>query len=320
MRASHFCLPVTLTLALGCHNQSPGDGTPVLARVGDSVVTARDLEARVAFLGHSKYLLDHYSKLEKRKEVLDGLIQAEALYQEARRLGYDRDPAVKQTVVNRMLQAEADSRANAQGISDAEVEQYYKTHPSEFSRLDQVRLTQIVVKDRSKALKVAAEARALPKGNNEALRALAASSSEDETSRARGGDTGILDRNTSTLPKAVVEAGFALAQVRDVSDPIKTERGYAVVVLTQKQPGFSKTLAEAKMDIQSRLTYEHRQQGRNALTAEIRRKTKVEIDEAQLAKFTLPPPGPGQSAASPEKRSPGPGPGAPPSAPPTQGP
>jgi parvulin-like peptidyl-prolyl isomerase len=319
MRPFHFCLAITLTLTFGCHNRSPGDGTTVLARVGDTVITAHDLEAQVAFFGRSKYLMDHYSKPEKKKEVLNGMIQAEALYQEACRLGYDRDPAVKRDVVNRMLMKEVDSRVDAQSISDGDVEKYYLAHPKDFSRLDQVRFTQIVVKDRSKALKVAAEAKALPKGNTAALRALVGKDSEDEASRARGGDSGLIDRNATSLPKAVVEAAFALAQVNDVSDPVQTESGYAIVVLTQKQPGFSKSLAESKADIQSRLTYEGRQQKRNTLIADVRKRTKIEIDEAQLAKLTLPLPGSGQSTAAPDKRSPGPGPGAPPPAPATPG-
>jgi hypothetical protein len=287
--------------------------------VGDSVITARDLEAQVAFFGRSKYLMDHYSKPEKKKEVLNGMIQAEALYQEACRLGYDRDPVVKRDVVNRMMMKEVDSRVDAQSVSDADVEKYYLAHPKEFSRLDQVRFTKIVVKDRSKALKIAAQAKALPKGNLSALRALVAKDSEDEASRARGGDTGPIDRTASGLPKAVVEAAFALAQVSDVSDPIQTESGYTIVVLTQKQPGFSKSLAESKADIQSRLTYEGRQQKRNDLIAEVRKKAKIQIDEAQLAKLTLPLPGSGQSTTAPDKRSPGPGPGAPPPAPATPG-
>ena len=197
MRPFHFCLAITLTLTFGCHNRSPGDGTTVLARVGDTVITAHDLEAQVAFFGRSKYLMDHYSKPEKKKEVLNGMIQAEALYQEACRLGYDRDPAVKRDVVNRMLMKEVDSRVDAQSISDGDVEKYYLAHPKDFSRLDQVRFTQIVVKDRSKALKVAAEAKALPKGNTAALRALVGKDSEDEASRARGGDSGLIDDGRS---------------------------------------------------------------------------------------------------------------------------
>ena len=319
MRPFHFCLSLTLTLTFGCHNRSPGDGTAVLARVGDSVITARDLEAQVTFFGHSKYLMEHYSKPEKKKEVLNGLIQAEALYQEARRLGYDRDPAVKRDVVNRMLMKEVDSRVNTQDISDTDVEQYYLAHPKEFSRLEQVRFTQIVVKDRNKAVKVAAEAKALPKGNMSALRALVAKDSEDEAARARGGDSGLIERNASSLPKAVEDAAFALAQVNDVSDPIQTESGYTIIVLNQKQAAFSRSLAEAKSDIQSRLTYDGRQQKRNALIADVRNRAKIQIDEAQLAKVTLPLPSSGPSTAARDKRSPGPSPGAPPPAPATPG-
>ena len=320
MRPLHFCLPLTLTLTFGCNHRSPGDGTPVVARVGDRTISGRDLEAQIGFFGHSKQLMDHYSRPEKKKELLEGMIQSEVLFQEARRLGYDRDPAVRRDMVNRMLQKEVDSQVNAQVISDADMEQYYKTHPSEFSRPDQVRFTQIVVKDRAKALKVAASAKALPKGDAEALRALVAKESEDEASRARGGDMGTVDRKTSSLPTAVVDAAFALAQVRDVSDPIQTEHGYTIVVLIKKQPGFSKSLAEAKTDIRSRLSYELRQQKRNSLMAEIRKKAKVEIDEEQLAKLTLPVPGPAQTATAPDKRSPSPGAGTPPPAPPTRGP
>jgi parvulin-like peptidyl-prolyl isomerase len=100
----------------------------------------------------------------------------------------------------------------------------------------------------------------------------------------------------------VVDAAFALTQVYDVSEPIRTESGYVIVVLTQKLPGVSRSLAEAKSDIQSRLTYENRQQIRNTLIADIRTRSKIEIDEGQLAKLTLPLPASGQSSSAPAKR------------------
>ena len=302
MRPFHLCLPLTLTLTFGCHHRSPGDGTVVLARVGDTAITAHDLEAQVAFFGHSKYLMDHYSKPEKKREILNGLIQAEALYQEACRLGYDRDPTVKRDVVSRMMQKEVDARLNGQNASDADLEKYYQDHLKDFVRPEQVRFSQIVVKDRNKALKVAAEAKALPRGNAGALKEFVSKNSEDEATRARGGDTGLVDRNAPGLPKAVLDAAFALAQIPDVSEPIRTESGYTIVVLTQRQTASSRSLAEAKSDIQSRLTYEGRQQKRNDLIADIRARAKIQIDEAQLEKLTLPLPSSGQSSSAPTKR------------------
>jgi peptidyl-prolyl cis-trans isomerase C len=326
MRTSICLLPIVLTLIGGCQKQQPtGDGTPILARVGNNTISAKDLEARVAFLGRSKYLFEQYSKPEKKKELLTSLVESEALFQEACRLGYDRDPAVKREVVNRMLQSEVEGQVKIENVSDGEIEKYYQAHPSEFSKPDQVRVSQIVVKDRAKALKVVAEAKALPKGNTEALRILVGKVSEDEASRARGGDVGLIDSNVTTLPKAVVAAAFALKQAFDVSDPIQTEHGYTVVVLTQKQPGFSKSLADARSSIQSRLFYELKQQKRAALTAEIRQRAKIQIDEAQLANLKLPMSGSGTAATTsvdrrglaPGAPAPIPAPGGPPPSAPT---
>jgi len=115
----------------------------------------------------------------------------------------------------------------------------------------------------------------------------------------------------------VVEAAFALAQFMTCSDPIQTEQGYTIIVLTQKQPGFSKSLAEAKGDIQSRLTYERRQQKRNALMAEIERRRGSRLTKP-ARKFTLPRRVLG-IRRRPDRRSPGPGPGAPTAGSPAQG-
>jgi peptidyl-prolyl cis-trans isomerase C len=282
-------LTIALSLIFGCQKRAPEDGSPVLAQVGSDAITAKDLESRIVFLGRSKFLFDHYSKPEKKKELLNGLIESEALFQEARRLGYDRDPAVKRDIVNRMLQNEVDTQVKIEGISDADIEKYYKDHPGEFVRPDQVRVTQIVVKDRARALKVAAEAKAMPKGKPDALPALVAKYTEDESvARSRGGDLGIIDRNVTSLPKPVVEAALALQQTFDVSDPVQTEHGFAILVLTQRQPGYSKSLADARSSIQSRLLYERRQQKRTALTSEIRQRAKIQIDEAKLAAVTFP--------------------------------
>ena len=95
-----------------------------------------------------------------------------------------------------------------------------------------MRFVQIVVKDRNKALKVAAEAKALPKGNVAALRALVAKDSEDEP-RARAAAMWAHRPQRLQPPKAVEDAAFALAQVNDVSDPIQTESGYTIIVLTR---------------------------------------------------------------------------------------
>lgn len=303
MRTSTVAILVTLLFGACQKQPTPGPGSPVLARVGDGAITAKDMETRLAALSRSRYFLGAYSNPEKKKELLKSMIETELLYQEARRKGYDQDPAVKREAVSRMLQNEVDALVKPESVSDAEVEKYYKEHASQYSRPDQARITQIVVKDQKKAAKVVGEAKALAKGNLEALRALVTKYSEDEASKARGGDLGLVDSKTSSIPKPILDAALGVKEAFEVPEPVKTDAGYTIVVVTQKVPGFTRSVQEAKPSIQSTLLFDLRKQKRDALTAELRQKTQVQIDESQLANLKLDPPagGPG----------PGPGPGGP---------
>jgi peptidyl-prolyl cis-trans isomerase C len=281
---------------------APKSGAPVLARVGDAVITTQDMENRLSSFSRSRYFMDANTNPEKKKELLKTMVDTELLYQEARRKGYDQDPAVKREAVSRMLQNEVDAQTKPEAVSDAEVEKYYKEHASQFSRLDQVRVTQIVVKDQKKAAKVVSEAKALSKGNLEALRALVTKYSEDEASKAKGGDIGLVDSNTSSIPKPILDAALGVKEAFDIPEPIKTDAGYTIVIVTQKVPGFTRSVQEAKPSIQSTLLFELRKQKRDSLTAELRQKTQVQIDEAQLANVKLNPP-----AGGPGMDHPGPG-------------
>ena len=109
-----------------------------------------------------------YTTPEKKKEFLDSLIRFEVLANEAEKRGYDKDPEVqrvmKQQMISKFLQKDFESKLKVEDVPDADVEKYYKEHPAEFNQKDEVRVSEIVVKDKPKADKALAEARALPKG------------------------------------------------------------------------------------------------------------------------------------------------------------
>src|SRR5438552_7167412 len=111
------------------------------------------------------------------------------------------------------------------------------------------------------------------------------------------------DAKSTSVPKPVVEAAFALKEIGDVSPPIKTDRGYVVLRLTQKRPGFSRPLAEVKRQIQQRLFRDLRAKAMDSFVAELRQKYTVTVDEANLAKVTV-----DTSPGSPSSGG-GPGPG-----------
>ena len=289
---------------------------PVVAKIDDVVITTVDVQERIN--KQSPFVRARYSDLEKRKEFLDNLIRFEIMAKEAQKRGYDQDPEVmrvmKQQMISRFLQKDFESKLRVEDVPDADVETYYKEHGDEFNRPDEVRVSQIVVKDKAKAAKVVTEARAANRTDSKAFRDLVTKYSDDEDSKARGGDLTSFDRASTLYPKEIIEASFALKEVGDVSEPVKTDKGFHVLRLTQKHPGFSRPLPEVKRQIQQRLFRDLRTKSLDAFVADLRKKYAVTIDEANLAKVTIDSGGESHGPGGPMPGMPGLDPSGPPGA------
>ncbi|MFN2596874.1 MAG: peptidylprolyl isomerase, partial [Pyrinomonadaceae bacterium] len=81
---------------------------------------------------------------------------------------------------------------------------------------------------------------------------LARENSDDDATKARGGDLGAFARDTHA--RAFDEAAFALTKVGEVSPVVQTDYGFHVIKLTKREPARAVTLDEAAPDIRKRLT------------------------------------------------------------------
>ena len=296
------------------------DPSQVVAKVDDSVITVTEVQDKIN--KQSPFVRARYTTPEKKKEYLDSLIRFKVLANEAERRGYDKDPEVvrvmEQQMISKFLQKDFESKLKVEDVPDADVEKYYKDHPAEFNQKDEVRVSEIVVKDKSKADKVLAEAKALPKASptgadQKGFRDLVTEYSEDEDSKARGGDLSFIEKDSNKLPQPIVEAAFKLADVGDVT-AVKTDKGWAVLRLTQKRPGFNRPLAEVKRQIQQRLFRDLRSKAMDNFVADLKKKSTIDVHEENLAKVVIDtgagagaggPPSPGMSSLG----GPGPAPG-----------
>jgi len=304
-----FCVYSTISACKPAKIKSTQDNSElgqVVAKVDDNVITVGDVQERIN--KQSPFIRSRYTTLEKKKEFLDNLIRFEVMAAEAQKRGYDKDPEVirvmKQQMISKFLQKDFESKLKVEDVPDADVEKYYAAHPEEFNRKDEVRVSQILVKDKAKADKVAAEVRALPKGptaDQKPFRDLVAKYSEDEDSKQRSGDLTFFDKDSVAYPKPLVDAAFKLAEVGDVAGPIKTEKGYHIIKLTQKKPGFTRPLAEVKRQIQQRLFRDLRTKSMDTFIADLRQKAKIDIYEDKLNKVLIDTGmnGGGESAAGP---------------------
>src|SRR5438309_2143399 len=99
-----------LSLAAACHkNEAKG---PVVAKVGDDVITADELKHRLDET--SPFLRARYNTLDRKKEFLENLIRNELLAQEAQRQGYDKSPAVKEQMKQAIIQELSEHQADVE--------------------------------------------------------------------------------------------------------------------------------------------------------------------------------------------------------------
>jgi parvulin-like peptidyl-prolyl isomerase len=202
---------------------------------------------------------------------------------------------MKQQMISKFLQKDFESKLKVEDVPDADVEKYYKEHPAEFNQKDEVRVSEVVVKDKGKADKAYADAKALPKAapaapaapDQKQFKDIVAKYSDDEDAKQRGGDLGFFDKESTRYPKPVVEAAFKLAEAGDVAAPIKTDKGWSVIRLTQKRPGFNRPLTEVKRQIQQRLFRDTRTKAMDNFVAELKKKSAIEVNDANLAKVVI---------------------------------
>jgi len=296
----YLCVPALVgALALpACKHAAKGGGhenvdpSQVIAKIDDTVITVEDVQDRLN--KQSPFVRARFTNAERKKEFVDGMVRFEVLAAEAARRGYDKDPDVqrvmKQQMISKLMQKDFESKLKVEDVPEADVEKYYNEHPTEFHQKDEVRVSQILVKDKAKADKVYREAEALPKTapvDQKGFHDLVTKYSEDEESKPRGGDLSFFAADSAAYPKPLVEAAFKLKEVGDVSPPVKTERGWVILKLTQKRPGFNRSLPEVKHQIQQRLFRDMRSKAQDAFVEDLKKKTNIEINDANLAKVVV---------------------------------
>ncbi|MFA0085226.1 peptidylprolyl isomerase [Vibrio sp. 10N.261.51.F12] len=133
-------------------------------------------------------------------------------------------------------------------ISDEQVTQYYNEHLDKYSTAEQRKVSHILIQgdDEAKAQAILDELNA---GADFAT--LAQEKSDDFGSAEEGGSLGWIERDV--MDPAFEEAAFALQNVGDRTQLVKSDFGYHIIQLDEIKASESKPLAEVKDEIVSEL-------------------------------------------------------------------
>ena len=271
------------------------DQDKVVGRIGSLTITLKEFERRLA--QQAPYARARYASVERKKEFLDNLVRFEVLAAEAGRKGYDRDPDVvqqmKQTMVRKLMTSEVQGLVKLSDITDAEMNKYYEDNSDSYHKPEQVRVSHILVTNEARATKLLVELRKKINADRRNYRKVfadfARDRSEDATTKPRGGDLRFFARTEDggTQPKPLSDAAFALQKVGDVSDVVKTDAGWHVLLLTGRKNRYDRTFEQVKRQIQNRLYRQKKRSATDNFVADLKAKARVEVHEALLERIQV---------------------------------
>ena len=139
---------------------TPEQGARVVAKVGDRTITLADFARTLDRMDQFDRL--RYQSKERRKELLEEMIDVELLAAEARRLGIDKEPdtqdAVRTILRDAILAQSREGMPSPAAIPDAEIRAYYDAHLDRFTEPERRRVAAIVMTDKKEAQKVLKDA------------------------------------------------------------------------------------------------------------------------------------------------------------------
>lgn len=146
-------------------------------------------------------------------------------------------------------------------IPDSEIEAFYQANIQQYTTPEQVRashiLFQIEGKDEAEVRKRAEEVLAKAKAPGADFAALARQYSEDEGSKANGGDLDYFGRGR--MVPAFEQAAFAM-KPGEISDLVKSDFGFHIIKVVDHKPETSRPLSEVRAEIEDQLKWQRAQE------------------------------------------------------------
>lgn len=241
----------------------------VVVEVNGEKITLGEIEERLRLLAPAVRIRIR----ENKEQFLEGLVQAELLYQEAVRLGVDKSPAIQKRVerLKRRLVIEEFLRRDVEAAraSEQELRDFFAVNKERFRRKESVTLAHIVLETEQEAWDAVAELRrGIPFGQVARRRSIF------ESTRDAGGAMGTADRGT--LEKALEDAAFRLP-IGQPSEPIKTSAGWQIIRVTERVGAADAKYEDVQDDVRLLHAELRRRESYEALLAKLRKKAKVQV-------------------------------------------
>ncbi len=240
----------------------------VLAVVNNREIKQSDVELLYANLGPNAA---QYKGEEGYKQLVEQLILEEMLYSEAKENKMDEakeyQVALEQLKRSLLAQYLVSNLMSSIDVSEKEVEEYYNSNKNSFISGETVTASHILVETLEKANDILKEI------NDGLSFADAAQKYSSCPSKNSGGNLGKFGKG-QMVPE-FEDAVFAM-KVGDISSPVKTQFGYHLIQLNEKNESKELTLEEVKNDITNKIRFNKQNSAYTKKQNELKEKYTVE--------------------------------------------
>jgi hypothetical protein len=243
-----------------------------------------------------------YQSPDRRRQLLDSMIEVELLAQEARRRGLDQQPKtrgrIRQVLRDELLRRVREGLPQPADLPLGEVRAYYDKHRDDFKEPERRRVAHLEVATKAQAEKLlpsALDASAAEWGKLVKQHSLAKTPPGEVVPLELAGDMGIVSAPGVTqganpnVPEPLRVAAFEISDLGKVHDEVVENAGrYHIVRLIGRTGARDRTFEEAERTIRIQLLQERARAAETKLEQQLRTRYPVVVDDAALAKVKLP--------------------------------
>ena len=242
----------------------------VLAKVGNREILKEEMEMMIKSLGPERAA--QFNSEKGREYVLNELINQELFYLYAMANGMDGEEVFKsqlETVkVNILKQYAVNKTIASVAVEEKDAEEYYEKNKDNFQMPESIRTKHILVDSEDEAKSI----------QKEIVGGLAfedaASKYSKCPSKENGGDLGMFGRG-KMVPE--FEAAAFAMNVGEISEPVKTQFGFHLIKVEEKQEASLRAYDEVKNEIGQRLVAEKQRDVYMEKISELKKQYEVEI-------------------------------------------
>lgn len=242
----------------------------VLAIVNGSEITEKDIQA--GLLRFPQETQEYYKSEEGKKQFLDQMINFELIYNYALENDMKNDPdyieQMKLIEKDLLIQIGVKNIMNDVDITEEEIQKYYEDNSEMFKSAESVSAKHILVDTLEQMQEIKAEI------TNGMSFEEAAQKYSKCPSAAQGGSLGSFTRGR--MVPEFEKAAFEL-QVGEISEPIKTQFGYHLIQLDDRNQESMKSMEESKHTIVKNVLKQKQNEKYISSLTELRSKYDIEV-------------------------------------------